>query len=44
MGDSLLVLDDTQARAEYEVLREQYIVLRATEVRLLTELADDRTS
>jgi membrane fusion protein, epimerase transport system len=38
-GDTLLVLDDTQARAEYEVLREQYIVLRATEARLLTELA-----
>lgn len=38
-GDTLLVLDDTQARAEYEVLREQYIVLRASEVRLLTELA-----
>jgi HlyD family type I secretion membrane fusion protein len=38
-GDTLLVLDDTQARAEYEVLREQYIVLRASEVRLLAELA-----
>jgi len=39
VGDTLLVLDETQARAEYEVLREQYIVLRATETRLLTELA-----
>jgi HlyD family type I secretion membrane fusion protein len=39
-GDVVVVLDATQARAEYEVLREQYIVLRATETRLLTELAD----
>ncbi|UVO27548.1 HlyD family type I secretion periplasmic adaptor subunit [Bradyrhizobium arachidis] len=37
-GDLLIVLDDTQARAEYEVLTQQYAVLRATEVRLLTEL------
>ncbi len=40
VGDVLVVLDDTQAKAEYEVLREQYIVLRATEARLLTELAN----
>jgi HlyD family type I secretion membrane fusion protein len=39
-GDVLVVLDDTQARAEYEVLSEQYLVLRATEARLLTELAN----
>jgi membrane fusion protein, epimerase transport system len=39
-GDVLVVLDDTQAKAEYEVLREQYVVLRATETRLLTELAN----
>jgi HlyD family type I secretion membrane fusion protein len=37
-GDVLIVLDDTQARAEYEVLSEELVVLRATEVRLLTEL------
>ncbi|WP_027522687.1 HlyD family type I secretion periplasmic adaptor subunit [Bradyrhizobium sp. Ec3.3] len=37
-GDLLIDLDDTQARAEYEVLTQQYVVLRATEVRLLTEL------
>jgi HlyD family type I secretion membrane fusion protein len=37
-GDLLIVLDETQARAEYEVLSQQYVVLRATEVRLLTEL------
>src|SRR6185437_7566230 len=41
-GDVLMVLDDTQARAEYEVLSEQYLVLRATEARLLAELANDR--
>jgi len=37
-GDLLILLDETQARAEYEVLSQQYAVLRATEVRLLTEL------
>src|SRR5438876_1006736 len=37
-GDVLIVLDETQARAEYEVLSQQYMVLRATEVRLLSEL------
>ncbi|TWA99166.1 HlyD family type I secretion periplasmic adaptor subunit [Bradyrhizobium stylosanthis] len=37
-GDLLIVLDETQARAEYEVLTQQWVVLRATEIRLLTEL------
>ena len=32
VGDVLLVLDDTQTRAEFEVLSEQYAVLRTTEV------------
>ena len=41
-GDVLIVLDETQARAEYDVLSQQYMVLRATEVRLLSEL--DRSS
>src|SRR6266404_9357598 len=40
-GEVLIVLDDTQARAEFEVLAEQYLVLRATEVRLLAELAGE---
>ncbi len=39
-GDVLIVLDDTQIRAEYDVLSEQYVVLRATEARLLAELAN----
>lgn len=39
VGDVLIVLDDTQARAEFAVLSDQYAVLRASEVRLLTELA-----
>src|SRR6266481_1462228 len=30
-GDVLIVLDETQARAEYDVLSQQYVVLRATE-------------
>src|ERR1700730_2648162 len=34
-GDVLIVLDDTQARAEYEVLAQEFVVLRATEARLL---------
>jgi HlyD family type I secretion membrane fusion protein len=38
-GDALIVLDDTQARAEHDVLRQQYLVLRATEERLKTEHA-----
>jgi HlyD family type I secretion membrane fusion protein len=37
-GDILIVLDDSQARAEYEVYTKQHVVLRATEVRLLAEL------
>jgi HlyD family type I secretion membrane fusion protein len=37
-GDVLIVLDETQARAEYDVLSQEYVVLRATETRLLTEL------
>ena len=36
-GDTLIVLDDLQARAEYEVLNQQYLVLRLTEERLRTE-------
>src|SRR6476659_2328499 len=37
-NEVLIVLDETQAKAEYDVLSQQYMVLRATEVRLLTEL------
>lgn len=40
VGDVVVVLDDSQARAEFEILSEQSAVLRATELRLLTELAD----
>lgn len=39
-GDVLIVLDDTQTRAEYDVLSEQYVVLRATNARLLARLAN----
>ncbi|MBR0815957.1 HlyD family type I secretion periplasmic adaptor subunit [Bradyrhizobium diazoefficiens] len=38
VGDVLIRLDETQAKAEYDVLSQQFMVLRATEVRLLTEL------
>ena len=36
-GDVLVVLDDSQARAEYEVLTQQYYVLRLTDERLKAE-------
>jgi HlyD family type I secretion membrane fusion protein len=36
-GDILVVLDETQARAEYQVLSQEYIFLRATETRLWSE-------
>jgi HlyD family type I secretion membrane fusion protein len=36
-GDVVIVLDDSQARAEYEVLSQQYLVLRLTEERLRAE-------
>ena len=42
-GDLLIVLDETQARAEYDVLTQQYVVLRATEARLLAELDNKST-
>jgi HlyD family type I secretion membrane fusion protein len=41
-GDVLIVLDETQAKAEYQVLSQSFYVLRATEVRLLTELAQGK--
>jgi HlyD family type I secretion membrane fusion protein len=39
VGDVLLTLDDGQARAEFDVLSQQAIVLRATEERLRAELS-----
>lgn len=41
-GEILLVLDDSQARAENEVYTQQYAILRATEVRLLAELGGNK--
>jgi membrane fusion protein, type I secretion system len=38
-GDVVIVIDESQARAEYEVLTQDFIVLRATEERLRTELS-----
>jgi HlyD family type I secretion membrane fusion protein len=38
-GDVLIILDDSQARAEFEVFTQQHLVLRATEERLKAELA-----
>lgn len=39
-GDVLMVLDDTQARSQLQVTRSNYLISRATEVRLLAELSD----
>ena len=39
-GDVLIVLDETQAQTEYEVLSRQALILRATEARLTAELVD----
>jgi len=40
-GDVLILLDDTAARANYEVLSQQYKVLHATEARLSAEFNGD---
>ena len=42
-GDILMVLDDTQARSQLRVTRSDYLISRATEVRLLAELSDAET-
>ncbi len=39
-GDILVVLDDTQLRAEFDILSQQYAMLKATEARLTAELAN----
>jgi HlyD family type I secretion membrane fusion protein len=39
-GDVVIVLDESQPRAEFEVLTQDLIVLRATEERLRAELAN----
>jgi epimerase transport system membrane fusion protein len=42
-GDVLIVLDETQAQTEYDVLSRQALILRATEARLTAELIDGKT-
>ncbi|MFD2438060.1 HlyD family type I secretion periplasmic adaptor subunit [Modicisalibacter luteus] len=42
-GDPLLVLDNTQALSKLEIARSQYLINRATEVRLLAEQAGKPT-
>jgi len=37
-GDILVVLDDTQVRAEFDILSQQYAMLRAVEARLTAEM------
>lgn len=36
-GQPLIVIDDTQARSQLQILRSQYLVHRATELRLMAE-------
>lgn len=36
-GDTILILDDTQPRAQLEILRGQYVALKAAEARLIAE-------
>ncbi|TAE35027.1 MAG: HlyD family type I secretion periplasmic adaptor subunit [Alphaproteobacteria bacterium] len=36
-GDTLILLDETTAKAQYELLRKQYVTALATEARLLAE-------
>lgn len=40
-GDPLLVLDDTQSRAQLQIAQSEYRIARASEVRLLAEQAGD---
>jgi len=42
-GDTLLVLDDTKVRSELHIARSQYLIARASELRLLAEQADRET-
>ncbi|WP_404298482.1 HlyD family type I secretion periplasmic adaptor subunit [Halomonas sp.] len=37
VGDSLIVLSDTQSRAQLDIARSQYLINRAMEIRLLAE-------
>ena len=39
-GDILVVLDDTQLRAEFDIFSQQYAMFRAIEARLTAELAN----
>ncbi|USZ51530.1 HlyD family type I secretion periplasmic adaptor subunit [Halomonas sp. DN3] len=39
-GDPLIVLDDTQAMAQQRIAETEYLITRASEVRLLAEQAD----
>lgn len=42
-GDPLVLLSDTQARAELDIARSQYLINRAMEVRLLAEQSEAET-
>lgn len=42
-GEVLLVLDDTHARSQLQLARNQYLLNRASEVRLSAELAESET-
>ncbi|EPC02585.1 hypothetical protein L861_09580 [Litchfieldella anticariensis FP35 = DSM 16096] len=42
-GDTLAVLDNTQVLSQLQIARSQYLINRATEVRLTAELSDQET-
>ncbi|MGQ7247101.1 HlyD family type I secretion periplasmic adaptor subunit [Halomonas sp. V046] len=42
-GDVLIVLDDTQARSQQKIVEAEYLIARASEIRLLAEYSDAQT-
>ncbi|GED23835.1 HlyD family type I secretion periplasmic adaptor subunit [Halomonas halmophila] len=42
-GDVLMVLDDTQARSQQNIVEAEYLIARASEIRLLAEYSDADT-
>lgn len=42
-GDVLIALDDTQTRSQQNIVEAEYLIARATEIRLLAEYSDAET-
>lgn len=41
-GDVLLILDDTQSRSQLQIVESEYLITRASEIRLLAELTGEK--